>query len=48
MTAVEDLELLRMALSGSANQRLVAAMVGAGVPAVGLSGEDAGMLRAWR
>lgn len=46
VTALEDLELLRMALSGSANQRLVATMVGAGVPAVGLSGEDAGMLRA--
>lgn len=46
VTAVEDLELLRMALSGSANQRLVAAMVGAGVAAVGISGEDAGMLQA--
>ncbi len=46
VTALEDLDLLRMALSGSANQRLVSAMVGAGVPAVGVSGEDAGMLRA--
>ena len=46
VTAIEDLDLLRMALSGSANQRLVSAMVGAGVPAVGVSGEDAGMLRA--
>ncbi len=46
VTAVEDLDLLRMALSGSANKRLVSAMVGAGVPAVGLSGEDAGMLTA--
>jgi len=46
VTAVEDLDLLRMALSGSANKRLVAAMVGAGVPAVGISGEDAGLLRA--
>jgi len=46
VTAVEDLDLLRMALSGSANQRLVAAMVGAGIPAVGISGEDAGMLQA--
>lgn len=46
VTAVEDLALLRMALSGSANQRLVATLVGAGVPAVGLSGEDAGMLTA--
>jgi len=46
VTAVEDLDLLRMALSGNANQRLVAAMVGAGIPAVGISGEDAGMLQA--
>jgi acetylglutamate kinase len=46
VTAPDDLDLLRMALSGSANQRLVATLVGAGVPAVGLSGEDAGMLRA--
>ncbi|MCC7052579.1 MAG: acetylglutamate kinase [Gemmatimonadaceae bacterium] len=46
VTAVADLDLLRMALSGSANKRLVAAMVGAGVPAVGISGEDAGMVRA--
>ena len=46
VTAVADLDLLRMALSGSANKRLVAAMVGAGIPAVGISGEDAGMLRA--
>ena len=46
VTAPEDLDLLRMALSGSANQRLVATMVGAGVPAVGISGEDAGMISA--
>ena len=45
-TAVEDLDLLRMALSGSANKRLVATLVGAGLPAVGISGEDAGLLRA--
>lgn len=43
VTQVEDLALLRMALSGSANQRLVAVLVGAGVPAVGITGEDAGM-----
>lgn len=46
VTQAEDLDLLRMALSGSANQRLVAQMVGAGVPAVGISGEDAGMVQA--
>ena len=42
ITSVLDLEIIRMALSGSANKRLVAAMVSAGVPAVGVSGEDAG------
>jgi acetylglutamate kinase len=46
VTQREDLDLLRMSLSGSANQRLVASLVGAGVPAVGLSGEDAGMVLA--
>ena len=46
VTARDDLDLLRMALSGSANKRLVAALVGAGLPAVGISGEDAGLLRA--
>ena len=46
VTALDDLDLLRMALSGSANKRLVAALVGAGLPAVGISGEDAGLLRA--
>ena len=46
VTALADLDLLRMALSGSANQRLVAALVGASVPAVGISGEDAGMMSA--
>lgn len=46
VTSEGDIELLRMALSGSANKRLVAALVGAGVPAVGISGEDAGLLEA--
>ena len=46
ITSAPDLEILRMALSGSANKRLVAALNDAGVPAVGLSGEDAGLLRA--
>lgn len=44
VTSALDLEIVRMALSGSANKRLVAALVGAGVAAVGVSGEDAGML----
>ena len=37
---------MRMALSGSANKRLVAALVSSGVRAVGLSGEDAALLAA--
>ena len=46
VTSEGDLETLRMALSGSANKRLVSALVSLGVPAVGLSGEDDGMLEA--
>lgn len=44
VTSVLDLEIIRMALSGSANKRLVSALVSEQVPAVGLSGEDAGLL----
>jgi acetylglutamate kinase len=40
------LELVRMVLSGLANKQLVSAMTEAGAPAVGISGEDAGLLRA--
>ncbi len=46
VTTVTDLEVVRMALSGLANKQLVSAFVAAGVPAVGVSGEDAGFLRA--
>lgn len=46
VTSEADVELLRMALSGSANKRLVAALVGEGVRAVGVSGEDAGLIEA--
>lgn len=46
VTSADDIDLLRMTLSGSANQRLVAACVAAGVPAVGISGEDAATLAA--
>lgn len=46
VTAAADVERLRMALSGSANKRLVAALVSTGVTAVGISGEDAGLLGA--
>ena len=46
VTSVEDLELVRMVLSGATNKRLVAKLLSAGVRAVGLSGEDAGLLTA--
>jgi acetylglutamate kinase len=46
VTTDDDIALLRMTLSGVINKRLVAALVGAGVPAVGVSGEDAAMLSA--
>jgi len=46
VTTERDIEIIRMALSGSANKRLVASLVGAGVPAVGVSGEDAAVLGA--
>lgn len=46
VTTTRNLELLRMALSGAANKRLVAALVSGGVNAVGISGEDAACIRA--
>src|SRR3954469_21554055 len=38
VTSHDDLELLRMVLSGVLNKRLVNSLVAAGIPAVGLSG----------
>jgi acetylglutamate kinase len=46
VTTEGALEVVRMALSGLANKQLVAAFVAAGVRAVGVSGEDDGLLRA--
>jgi acetylglutamate kinase len=46
VTSEEDLDLVRMVLSGSANKRLVSSLVAAGIPAVGISGEDAGLIEA--
>ncbi|MCU0634687.1 MAG: acetylglutamate kinase [Gemmatimonadaceae bacterium] len=46
VTQAKDIELIRMVLSGSVNKTLVGALRVAGVNAVGLSGEDGGMLRA--
>ena len=46
VTTERDIELVRMALSGSANKRLVANLVQNGIDAVGLSGEDAALIAA--
>jgi acetylglutamate kinase len=46
ITSDEDVDLVRMVLSGSSNKRLVAELVAAGVPAAGVSGEDGGMIEA--
>ena len=46
VTSALDLEIIRMALSGSANKRLTSALVDRGVSAIGLSGEDAALLSA--
>ena len=44
VTTPDDLEVVQMVLSGSAHKRLVAALVSEGVRAVGISGEDDGLL----
>jgi acetylglutamate kinase len=46
VTSRDDLELLRMVLSGAVNKRLVNMLVAAGVPAVGVSGEDDALIGA--
>ena len=46
VTSARDIDLVRMALSGGANKRLVALLVGNGIDAVGLSGEDAALIGA--
>ena len=46
VTTAQDLELVRMALSGTANKRLVSSLVREGVRAVGISGEDASLIAA--
>ena len=46
VTTAQDLEIVRMALSGSANKRLVSSLVREGVRAVGISGEDASLIAA--
>ena len=44
VTTVADLEVVQMVLSGTANKRLVSALISAGVRAVGISGEDDALL----
>jgi len=46
VTTEKDIDLVRMALSGSANKRLVSSLVESGIEAVGLSGEDAALIAA--
>jgi acetylglutamate kinase len=45
VTDAESLEVAQMVLSGSANKRVVAALLAAGVAAAGVSGVDGGLLR---
>jgi len=44
VTTAGDLDVVRMVLSGTVNKRLVGAFASAGVRAVGISGEDGGLL----
>ncbi len=46
VTSARDMELVRMGLSGSANKRLVSALVHEGVRALGISGEDGSLIAA--
>jgi len=48
VTTADDLQLLRMVLSGVINKRLVNAFVRAGVQSLGLSGEDGKLISARR
>jgi acetylglutamate kinase len=45
-TSPEAMEVVEMVLSGIVNKALAAGLTAAGLPAVGLSGRDAGLLRA--
>lgn len=46
ITSPEDVAVVRMVLSGTINKRLVRQLLDAGVAAVGISGEDGGLLPA--
>jgi acetylglutamate kinase len=45
-TSPEAMEVVEMVLSGTMNKGLAAALTAAGLPAVGISGRDAGLVRA--
>jgi acetylglutamate kinase len=45
-TSAAAMDVVEMVLSGAVNKSLAAALTAAGVPAVGLSGRDAGLIRA--
>lgn len=44
ITTSDDLAVVRMVLSGLANKRLVSSLVSEGISAIGISGEDGGLL----
>lgn len=44
VTTSDDIDLVRMALSGLANKRLVADLINVGANAIGISGEDGGLI----
>jgi len=46
VTGAADIDIVRMALSGSANKRLVASLLSSGVRALGISGEDGSLFTA--
>lgn len=46
ITTADDMDLVGMVLSGRVNKRLVSSLRAAGIDAVGLSGEDGGLLAA--
>jgi acetylglutamate kinase len=48
ITEAESLEIVEAVLCGTANKRLVRACLQRGIPAVGISGEDGGLIRARR
>ena len=46
VTTDDDMEIVRMVLSGAVNKRLVRQLLDVGLAAVGISGEDGGLLPA--